>query len=116
MNHGPSRATSRSTLRLIKKRDTNLLKQENAKLVTENAELKHENPKLKQIIEENAEFKAKIVKLERAVDKIEKRDQSISIASKVNDSPTSSSLSVTSQLSTPPIKDHSDKEYSVRAR
>ncbi|CAG8587563.1 15706_t:CDS:2 [Acaulospora morrowiae] len=42
-----------------------LLKQENAKLVAKNAELKHENSKLKQIIKDNAEFKAKIMKLEQ---------------------------------------------------
>ncbi|CAG8483382.1 11960_t:CDS:2, partial [Ambispora leptoticha] len=48
----PSKAFSDWTL--------DLLRQENAKLVVENAELKHENSKLKQIIEENAEFKIKI--------------------------------------------------------
>ncbi|CAG8775739.1 33361_t:CDS:2, partial [Racocetra persica] len=53
------------------------LEDENAEVKAKNAKLKHENTKLKQIIEENAEFKAKIVKLEQAVDKIEKRDQSI---------------------------------------
>ena len=88
--------------------ELDLLRQENAKLMAENAKLQHENSKLKQIIEENAEFKAKIMKLKQTVDKIEKQHQTISQA------PTSSSLPVTSQLSTPPhIEDHSDKEYSV---
>ena len=81
--------------------ELDLLRQENAKL-------RHENSKLKQIIEDNAEFKAKIMKLERTVDKIEKQNQTISQA------PASSSLPVTSQLSSPPpIEDHSDKEYSI---
>ncbi|CAG8675711.1 19519_t:CDS:2 [Racocetra persica] len=72
--------------------ELDLLKQRITELEAENIELKHENTKLKQIIEENVGFKAKIVKLERAVDKIEKRDQSISRASKANnDSPTNSS-------------------------
>ncbi|RIB04334.1 hypothetical protein C2G38_2284271 [Gigaspora rosea] len=96
--------------------ELNLLKQCITELEAENIELKHENTKLKQIIEENVEFKAKIVKLERAIDKIEKRDQSISRAfsiTKDNDSPTNSSLPVISQLSTPPpIEDRSDKDYS----
>ncbi|CAG8711325.1 19174_t:CDS:2, partial [Racocetra persica] len=65
-----------SELDLLKQCITKL-KDENAEVKAENAELKHENTKLKQIIEENAEFKAKIVKLERAIDKIEKQDQSI---------------------------------------
>jgi len=85
-----------------------LLRKENAKLVAENAELKHGNSKLKQIIEENAEFKAKIMKLERTVDKVEKYNQTISQVS------ASSSLPVTSQLSTSsPIDDHSDKEEDI---
>ncbi|CAG8552722.1 8890_t:CDS:2, partial [Racocetra persica] len=63
-------------LDLLKQRITEL-EDENTEVKAENVELKHENTKLKQIIEENVEFKAKIVKLERAVDKIEKRDQSI---------------------------------------
>ncbi|CAG8824493.1 43375_t:CDS:2, partial [Gigaspora margarita] len=94
-----------------------LLKQRITELEAENIELKHENTKLKQIIEENVEFKAKIIKLEQAVDKIEKRDQSISRTfsiTKDNDSLTNSSLPVISQLSTPPpIEDHPDKDYSV---
>ncbi|CAG8576315.1 4957_t:CDS:2 [Paraglomus occultum] len=88
--------------------ELDFLRQENAKLVAENAELKHENSKLKQIIEDNAEFKAKIMKLEQTVDKIEKQNHDIS------QSPVCSPLPVTSQLSSPPpIEDHSDKEYSV---
>ncbi|CAG8729627.1 29883_t:CDS:2, partial [Racocetra persica] len=65
-----------SELDLLKQRITKL-EDENTEVKAENMELKHENTKLKQIIEENAKFKAKIVKLERAVDKIEKQNQSI---------------------------------------
>ncbi|CAG8625886.1 8498_t:CDS:2 [Ambispora gerdemannii] len=91
--------------------ELDLLRQENAKLVAENAELKHENSKLKQIIEDNAEFKAKIMKLEQTVDKIEKQNQTIT---DISQSPVCSPLPATSQLSSPPpIEDHSDKEYSV---
>ncbi|CAG8832426.1 29705_t:CDS:2, partial [Racocetra persica] len=61
---------------LLKQRITEL-EDENTEVKAENAELKHKNTKLKQIIEENAEFKAKIIKLDRAVNKIEKQDQSI---------------------------------------
>ncbi|CAG8778841.1 3868_t:CDS:2, partial [Dentiscutata erythropus] len=101
-------------LRLIKMQsELDLLKQRITELEAENIELKHENTKLKQIIEENVEFKAKIIKLERAIDKIEKRDKSISRAfsiTKDNDSPTDS-LPVISQLSTPPpIEDRPDKD------
>ncbi|CAG8683461.1 17088_t:CDS:2 [Acaulospora colombiana] len=51
--------------------ELDLRRQENA----DNSELMHENLKLKQIIEYNAEFKTKIMRLERTVDKIEKQNQ-----------------------------------------
>ncbi|CAG8674786.1 24825_t:CDS:2 [Cetraspora pellucida] len=39
------------------------LEDKNAKFKAKNAKLKHKNTKLKLIIEENTEFKAKIIKL-----------------------------------------------------
>ena len=75
------------------------MRQENAKLVAENAELKHENSKLKQIIEDNVEFKAKIMKLEQTLDKIEKQNQTIT---DISQPLVCSLLPVTSKLSTSP--------------
>ncbi|CAG8599462.1 1563_t:CDS:2 [Acaulospora morrowiae] len=71
--------------------ELDLLRRENAKLVVENYRRQYE-------------FKAKIMKLEQTVDKIDD----------ISQSPVCSPLPVTSQLSSPPpIEDHSDKKYSV---